>query len=119
MEKGRIRLHKVDVAVDCGTGVAPNTLEAQVEGAIVLGLTAALKNEITIQNGRARQGNFDTCPLMTIDEMPEVAVHVVNSYEPLGGIGEPPVPPIAPAVCNAIYALTGKRIRKLPVPKPV
>src|SRR5450759_2379465 len=118
LENGNVRVHKVDVAVDCGIAVAPNTLEAQVEGAIALALTAALKDEITFENGRTKQSNFHEYQLMTIEEMPKVAVHIVNSYEPLGGIGEPPLPPVVPAVCNAIFALTGKRIRKLPVPNP-
>jgi isoquinoline 1-oxidoreductase subunit beta len=110
LENGIVRVHKVDVAVDCGIAVAPNTLEAQVEGAIALALTAALKDEITFENGRTKQSNFHEYQLMTIEEMPKVAVHIVNSYETLGGIGEPPLPPVAPAVCNAIFALTGKRI---------
>ena len=119
LENGNVRVHKVDVAVDCGIAVAPNTLEAQVEGAIALALTAALKDEITLENGSIKQSNFHEYRLMGIDEMPKVAVHIVNSYEPLGGIGEPPLPPVAPAVCNAIFALTGKRVRRLPVPKLV
>lgn len=119
LENGNVRVHKVDVAVDCGIAVAPNTLEAQVEGAVALALTAALKDEIIFESGRTKQSNFHEYQLMTIDEMPKVAVHIVNSYEQLGGIGEPPLPPVAPAVCNAIFALTGKRIRKLPVPKMV
>lgn len=118
LENGQVRVHKIDVAVDCGIAVAPNTLEAQVEGAVALALTAALKEEFTFASGRAQQSNFHEYPMMTIDEMPKVTVHVVNSYEPLGGIGEPPLPPVAPAVCNAIFALTGERIRRLPVPKP-
>jgi len=119
LEHGKVRVHRIDVAVDCGIAVAPNTLEAQVEGAVVLALTAALKDEITLEKGRIQQGNFHEYQLLAIDEMPQVVVHIVNSYEPLGGIGEPPLPPVAPAVCNAIFALTGKRIRKLPVPKMV
>jgi len=117
LEKGRLRVHKIDVAVDCGLAVAPNTLEAQVEGAVALALTAVLKGEITFAKGRTEQGNFDAYPLLTIEEMPQVAVHVVNSYEPLGGIGEPPLPPVAPAVANALFAATGKRVRRLPIPK--
>ncbi|HAV23382.1 MAG TPA: hypothetical protein DCX46_07790 [Bacteroidetes bacterium] len=112
---GKVRVRTMHVAVDCGIGVAPNTLESQVEGAVTLALSAAIKGEITIENGRTKQGNFDTYPILAIDEMPEVRVHIVNSYEPLGGIGEPPVPPVAPAVCNAIFAATGKRVRRLPV----
>ncbi len=115
LEKGRLRVHKIDVAVDCGLAVAPNTLEAQVEGAVALALTAVLKGEITFAKGRTEQGNFDAYPILTIEEMPKVAVHIVNSHEPLGGIGEPPLPPVAPAVANALFAVTGQRVRKLPI----
>jgi isoquinoline 1-oxidoreductase subunit beta len=115
VEKGKVKVHRIVIAVDCGIAVAPNTLEAQMEGAVVLALSAALKGEITIENGRTKQSNFDGYPILTIDEMPIVEVHVVNSYEELGGIGEPGVPPIAPAVCNAIFSATGKRVRKLPI----
>jgi len=113
--KGKVKVHRMVVAIDCGMGVAPNTLESQVDGAVALALSAALKGEITIENGRTKQGNFDAYPILTIDEMPKIEVHVVNSYEKLGGIGEPPLPPVAPAVCNAIFAATGKRVRKLPI----
>lgn len=112
---GEVRVHKVHAAVDCGIAVAPNTLTYNVEGAIVYGLTAALKGKITIDAGRVQQGSFDDYPLLTIDEMPEVEVHIVDSGEALGGIGEPGLPPIAPAICNAIFAATGKRIRELPI----
>ena len=115
VDKGKIRVHRIVVAVDCGIAVAPNTLEGQVEGAVALALTALLKPQITIEKGRTAQSNFDECPLVTIDEMPKVEVWTVNSYEALGGIGEPPVPPVAPAVCNAVFAATGTRIRSLPV----
>ena len=117
VEKDKINVRRMVVAVDCGIAVAPNTLEAQIEGAVVLALTAALKGEITIKDGRTQQSNFDAYPIMTIGEMPKVEVHIVNSYEPLGGIGEPAVPSAAPAVCNAVFALTGKRVRSLPVTK--
>jgi isoquinoline 1-oxidoreductase beta subunit len=119
VEKGRVKVHRMVIAVDCGIAVAPNTLEAQMEGAVALALTAVLKGEITIENGRTKQSNFDAYPLMTMEEMPKVEVHIVNSYEALGGIGEPGVPPAAPAVCNAIFSATGKRIRRLPITKLV
>jgi CO/xanthine dehydrogenase Mo-binding subunit len=114
VEKGKVKVHRIVIAVDCGIAVAPNTLEAQMEGAVVLGLSAAMKGEITLENGRTKQSNFDGYPILSIDEMPAIEVHIVNSYEALGGIGEPGVPPVAPAVCNAIFSATGKRIRKLP-----
>jgi isoquinoline 1-oxidoreductase beta subunit len=112
---GEVRVHKVHAAVDCGRAVSPNTMTYNIEGAIVYGLTAALKGKITIDAGRVQQGSFDDYPLLTIDEMPEVEVHIVESGGALGGIGEPGLPPIAPAVCNAIFAATGKRIRELPI----
>ena len=110
-----IRVHRVVCAVDCGIAVNPETVRAQMEGAIVYGLTAALKGEITIEKGRVVQGSFDDYPLMTIDEMPEVEVHIVPSTAPPSGVGEPGLPAVAPALANAVYAATGKRIRKLPI----
>jgi len=110
-----VRLHRIVCAIDCGIAVNPETIEAQIEGAIVYGLSAALKGEITIEGGRAVQGNFDDYPLLTMDEMPEVEVHIVPSAEPPEGIGEPGLPPAAPAVVNAVFAATGKRIRRLPI----
>lgn len=112
---GEVRVHRVVCAVDCGRFVNPLTIEAQMESGIVFGLTAALYGAITLQNGRVEQGNFNDYPMMRLNEMPEVEVHIVQSAEKPGGIGEPGVPPIAPAVCNALFALTGKRIRSLPI----
>jgi CO/xanthine dehydrogenase Mo-binding subunit len=112
---GRVRVHRVVCAVDCGTVVNPDTVEAQVEGAVVYGLTAALRNEITVKDGAVVQGNFDDFEPLRMDEMPAVEVHLVPSGEAPGGIGEPGLPPIAPAVVNAIAALTGKRLRRLPL----
>jgi CO/xanthine dehydrogenase Mo-binding subunit len=114
-DAGRVRVHKVVCALDCGPIVHPDIIASQVEGAIALGLSAALKGEITIDKGRVVQNNFDDYPLLTIDEMPEVEVHILPSTATQGGIGEPGLPPIAPAVCNAIFAATGKRIRRLPI----
>jgi len=102
-------------AVDCGRFVNPDTIKAQMEGGIVFGLSAALYGAITFKNGRVEQSNFDDYPLLRLNEMPEVEVHIVPSTEKPGGIGEPGVPPIAPALCNAIFTLTGKRIRRLPI----
>jgi isoquinoline 1-oxidoreductase beta subunit len=113
--EGGVRVHRVVCAVDCGMCVNPLTIEAQMESGIVFGLSAALHGAITLKDGRVEQGNFNDYQMLRINEMPEVEVHVVQSAEKPGGIGEPGVPPIAPAVCNAIFALTGKRIRKLPI----
>jgi isoquinoline 1-oxidoreductase beta subunit len=116
IQDGKPRVHRVVAAVDCGPTVNPSIIEAQVQSAIVYGLTAALYGKITIQNGRCQQGNFDDYLMLRIDEMPEVEVHVVlDSDADQGGIGEPGTPPIAPAVCNALRALTGKPIRSLPI----
>jgi CO/xanthine dehydrogenase Mo-binding subunit len=95
--------------------VNPDIVAAQMQSAIVFGLTAALYGKITIENGAVVQGNFDTYPMLRINEMPDVDVHIVPSTEPPSGVGEPGTPPIAPAVVNAIYALTGQRIRTLPI----
>jgi isoquinoline 1-oxidoreductase beta subunit len=110
-----VRVHRVTAAVDCGTVVNPDTVEAQVEGAVVYGLTAALRDEITVKDGAVEQGNFDRFEPLRIDEMPAVEVLIVPSGEAPGGIGEPGLPPIAPAVVNALAALTGKRYRRLPL----
>jgi len=112
---GAVHVHRVVCAVDCGPAVNVGQIEAQIQGGIVYGLTAALYGEITIDRGRVKQSNFTDYPMMHINEMPVVEVHVVPSTEKQGGIGEPSVGPIAPAVCNAIFAATGKRIRKLPI----
>jgi isoquinoline 1-oxidoreductase subunit beta len=97
--------------------VNPDTIEAQMEGAIVYGLTAALKGQITIAKGRVQQSNFHDYEMLRINEMPQIEVHIVPSNEPPGGVGEPGTPPIAPAVCNALFAATGKPIRRLPIRK--
>ncbi len=114
-QAGKVRVHKVVCAVDCGRFVNPGIIEAQMEGGIVYGLSAALHGAITFKNGRVEQGNFNDYPILTMEEMPAVEVYIVPSQENPGGIGEPGVPPIAPAVTNAIYAATGKRIRRLPI----
>jgi len=108
-------VHKVTCAVDCGPVVNPDTVEAQMQSAIVYGLSAALRGAITIDKGRVQQSNFDGYEPLRMREMPLVEVHIVPSTDAQGGVGEPGTPPIAPAVCNAIFALTGKRIRKLPI----
>lgn len=112
---GEIKIHRVVCAVDCGRVVNPDTVAAQMESGIVFGLTAALYGEITFKNGRVEQSNFNNYEMLRLNEMPKVEVHIVPSEEALGGIGEPGVPPIAPAVANAIFGLTGKRLRRLPI----
>src|SRR2546426_809252 len=116
---GAGRLHRVVCAVDCGPGVHPDIVEAQMQSGIVYGLTAALWGEITIDKGRVQQSNFHDYRMLRLAEMPHIEVHIVPSSDAQGGVGEPGTPPIAPAVCNAIFALTGKRIRKLPIGKIV
>ncbi|MDE3170333.1 MAG: xanthine dehydrogenase family protein molybdopterin-binding subunit, partial [Acidobacteriota bacterium] len=110
-----VRVHRVVAAVDLGQPVNPSIIEQQVRGGVVYGLSQTLKGEITIDKGRVVQGNFDTFPVLRMNEMPRVEVYITNSHlAPPTGMGEPAVPPIAPAVYNAIFAATGKRIRKLP-----
>jgi isoquinoline 1-oxidoreductase beta subunit len=112
---GRVRVHRVVCAVDCGRVVHPGIVEAQMEGGILFGLTAALRGRITVQDGAVRQGNFHDYPLLRIGDTPEIEVHRMPSAEAPGGVGEPGVPPIAPAVANAWFAATGKRVRSLPL----
>lgn len=112
---GNVRVHRVVCAVDCGQVVNPDTVNAQMEGGIVYGLTAALYGEITLKDGRVEQRNFYDYKMLRMNEMPKVEVYIVPSTEKHGGVGEPGTPPIAPAVVNAIFAATGKRIRSLPI----
>jgi isoquinoline 1-oxidoreductase beta subunit len=112
---GRVRVHRVVCAIDCGLVANPDQVRAQMEGGIVYGLTAALHGEITIDRGRVQQSNFHDYPVLRIDEMPVIEVHIVESDDAPGGAGEPGTPPIAPAVTNAIFAATGTRIRTLPI----
>jgi isoquinoline 1-oxidoreductase beta subunit len=102
-------------AVDCGQAINPDGIIAQMEGGIVFGASAALWNEITLDKGRVQQTNFGDYRMMRINEAPVVEVHIVNSRDEPGGIGEPGTAGIAPALTNAVFAATGKRIRKLPV----
>ncbi|MBC7894406.1 MAG: xanthine dehydrogenase family protein molybdopterin-binding subunit [Cytophagaceae bacterium] len=115
LENGRIRVHRVTVVADCGQIIHPGIVHAQLSGSVVAGLTAALYGEITIEKGRVKQGNFNDYRMLRIGEMPEVDVHVVPSREEPGGVGEPGVPPIAAAVANALFTLTGVRARRLPL----
>ena len=116
---GAVKVHRVVCAVDCGPVVNPSIVEAQMESAIVYGLTAALYGEIAIEGGRVKQSNFHDYQMLRLAEMPKVEVYIVPSTDAQGGVGEPGTPPIAPAVANAIFAATGKRIRKLPIGKVV
>ncbi len=115
IERGRVRVHRVVCATDCGMTVNPDTIVAQMESSIVYGLTAALHGEIRIAQGRAQQNNFNDYPLLTLEECPEIEVYLVASTEDPGGVGEPGTPPIAPAVANAVFAATGKPVRRLPI----
>ena len=114
-DDGSVRVHRVVCAIDCGMHVNPDTIEAQMEGGIVFGLTAALKGAITLKRGRVQESNFFNYQMLRMPEMPVVEVHIVKNREAPGGVGEPGVPPIAPAVANAVFAATGKRIRSLPI----
>ena len=116
-DDGAVTVHRVVCAVDCGQPVNVGQIEAQIQGGVVFGLSAALYGEITLDAGRVVQGNFDSYRVVRLPESPHVEVHIVPSSDPIGGTGEPGVPPIAPAVCNAIFAATGKRIRRLPIEK--
>jgi isoquinoline 1-oxidoreductase beta subunit len=112
---GKVRVHRVVCAIDCGKIVNPDTVAAQMESGVVFGLSAALYGAITFKNGRVEQRNFNDYPVLRMNEMPKVEVYILPSQDQPGGVGEPGVPPIAPAVTNAIFAVTGKRIRGLPI----
>jgi isoquinoline 1-oxidoreductase beta subunit len=114
-KSGAVRVRRVVCAVDCGIAVNPDTVRAQIEGAVMFGVTAALYGEITLKDGRVEQSNFDTYQMLRIDEAPAVEVHIVASAEAPGGMGEPGTSAIMPAVANAVFAATGKRLRKLPI----
>jgi CO/xanthine dehydrogenase Mo-binding subunit len=106
---------RIVVAVDCGQVVNLSGAEAQVQGGVFDGLGAALHGEITVERGRVRQTNFDGYRLLRMNEAPRVEVHFVKSTAPPSGLGEPPVPPVAPALANAVFALAGVRLRRLPL----
>ncbi len=112
---GQVRVHRIVCAVDCGIAVNPDQIRAQMEGGAIYALTAALYGEITIDRGRVQQSNFHNYPMLRINEAPPVETHILDSGEAPGGLGEPGVPSVAPAVTNAIYAVTGTRIRALPI----
>jgi isoquinoline 1-oxidoreductase subunit beta len=112
---GAVRVPRVVCAVDCGTVVNPDTVRAQIQGAIIFGITAVLHGEITLKNGRVEQANFDTYQILRMNEAPAIEVHIVQNFEPPGGMGETGTSAIIPAVTNAIFAATSKRLRKLPI----
>jgi isoquinoline 1-oxidoreductase beta subunit len=112
---GKVRVHRVVSAIDCGHVVNPLSVEMQMQGAVVYALTAALYGEITIKNGAAEQSNFNDYQMLRMADAPDVVSVIVPSGDFWGGVGEPPVPVVAPALCNAIFGATGKRIRSLPV----
>ena len=112
---GAVRVRRVVCAVDCGTVVNPDTVRAQIQSAIIFGVTAALYGEITLKDGRVEQTNFDSYQILRMNEAPAIEVHIVQSSESPGGMGEPGTSAIVPAVINAIFAATGKRLRKLPI----
>src|SRR5262245_61775760 len=112
---GAVRVQRVVCAVDCGTAINPDTVQAQIQSAIIFGITAALYGEITLKNGRVEQANFDTYQMLRINEAPVIEVHIVNNSVSPGGMGECGTSAIVPAVANAIFAATGKRLRKMPV----
>jgi isoquinoline 1-oxidoreductase beta subunit len=115
VEGKSIKVHRVVCAIDCGPVVNPLTIEAQMQSAIAYGLGAALHSEITFKDGKVEQSNFHNYQVLRLNEMPKVEVHIVPSTDKMGGVGEPGLPPIAPAVANAVFAATGKRLRQLPL----
>ena len=114
-DSNQIKVHKVFSVVDCGQTVNPMTIRAQIQGSIIFGLGATIKSEMTVRNGRVNESNFDDYKVIRMDETPEINVHIIKNQESPGGVGEPGLPPIAPAVANAVFAASGKRIRKLPI----
>jgi isoquinoline 1-oxidoreductase subunit beta len=115
IDAGAVKVHKIVCVVDCGQMVNPKIIESQVEGGIIFGLCSTLWGEITITAGQVQQTNFNTYRMLRANEIPQIEVHLLPSDEPPGGIGEPSVALVAPAVCNAICAATGKRLRALPI----
>src|SRR5262249_33798538 len=112
---GDVRVHRVVCAIDAGLAVNPLGLEAQVESGVLFGLSAAIRGEITWRDGRVQQSSYRDYPVMRMREAPAVEVHILEGASEPYGMGEPPVPPVAPAVMNAVFAATGRRIRRLPL----
>jgi isoquinoline 1-oxidoreductase subunit beta len=114
-EQGEVRLRRVNCVVDTGIAVSPDTVRAQLQGGLIFGLTAALYGEITIENGRVRQSNFNDYRMLRVDQVPDIEVHLIESGEAPGGIGETGTTSGPPALRNAIYAATGVALRRLPI----
>lgn len=114
-DEGTFSVDRVVCAVDCGVAVNPDVVRAQMESGIVFGLSAALYGAVTLKDGTVVQSNFSDYPVLRLDETPKIEVHIVKSEAPPTGVGEPGVPPIAPAVANALFAATGKWLTKLPL----
>jgi isoquinoline 1-oxidoreductase subunit beta len=112
---GAVRVHRVVCAVDCGIPVNPDTIQAQIQSAIMFGITAALYGEITLKDGRVEQSNFHDYQILRMNQAPAVEVHIVQSRESPGGMGEAGTSAIVPAIANAIFAATGKRLHKMPI----
>ena len=115
---GGFKVEKVTVAVDCGVAVNPDVVRAQMEGGVGYALSAALSGELSLAEGRVEQGNFDSYPVLRMAQMPRVEVHIVPSAERPSGVGEPAVPPLAPALANALFAASGQRWRRMPFKAP-
>jgi isoquinoline 1-oxidoreductase beta subunit len=112
---GKIKVHKVVAAVDCGPVVNPGPLVEQIESGTVIGLSTVLKEQVKFAKGGVATSNYDNYPIIRMSEVPEIEVHIVKSTDRIGGIGEPGVPPLAPAVANAVFNATGARIRRIPM----
>jgi len=115
VQDGQIRVHRIRVVADCGLVVNPNLVEQQLESGVIFGLSAALSGEITIQGGRVQQSNFHDYPVLRMNEIPRIETVLMQGGDVPQGVGEISVPPVAPAVANAVAALTGRRLRKLPL----
>ena len=115
MENGKIRVHKVTCVLDCGQAVNPDIVRSQMEGGVIYGLTAALYGGLNLENGAIKESNFHDYPMLRMDASPEIEVVIIDSGTKPTGVGEPGLPPIAPAVANAVYKATGQRLRSLPL----
>jgi isoquinoline 1-oxidoreductase beta subunit len=116
---GTVKVNRVVVAVDCGLAVNPLNVEGQIQGAVINALSTALKEEVRFANGGVKSANFDDYGVLRMNEVPDIDVHIVKGNDKMGGIGEPGVPPVAPAVANAFFNATGVRIRRIPLTSKV